>query len=179
MYEPAVSLLQPALLGQLSARRSDRYLTGRPGSPKQKERPSVRLPCRKHQGVGHVSDVHARGRRVSRFDSYAYHHISSSRDVVPLSGFRSKVDFDRYLRGLPEYRELQRFHETLMKRKICMIMAGSACQDNDRCRNSYLEIEFNVRPQWQILARRHTYQPGSRTFRTSVRRLPLPRRDAG
>ncbi len=85
------------------------------------------------------------GQKVRYIDSIAYHSISKDNsNITPVSKFRNKKDFEKYLHQLPEYGDFIKFIDTYSDIKTAIIMAGTACQFNRAKNNSYLELSFSI-----------------------------------
>ncbi len=110
------------------------------------------------------------GKYLRQIDSIAYQFIKKKRpNTLKLAtNFKSKKEFENYLYGLPEYSEFISELNNFSKQETLLVMAGSLCQDNDKRKNSYIELDFNPE-QSKVNIYRHKYQPQKMTFVTKVR----------
>jgi Icc-related predicted phosphoesterase len=122
--------------------------------------------------LNEYENLHINGEYLRQIDSIAYQYIINKRSNTLLlaENFNSKKEFENYLYELPEYSEFISDLNNLSKQETLMVMAGSLCQDNDKRKNSYIELDFYP-DKSQITIYRHKYQPKKISFETKQREL--------
>lgn len=138
--------------------------------PRKRGLGRMKINIFKETQLNDYNQIIIKGRKSRYFDSIAYHYIQqNNKSILDYSKdeFNSLECFKKYLYGLPEYAEFLDIFNTFSGKETALIMAGSACQENEKS-NSFLELQIDQELS-HIKVLRHKFNIGKKKFEIKER----------